>query len=379
MQLPTLLNKSIKYFLKMNHRIFGFIASAVAAGVLTISLSGCRSGETVHHKQAPVPNVKTATAQSIGSTRTITYPGRIQPSRDVNLSFRVAGPIAAIHFREGQHVSQGDTLAEIEERDYAIQLAATTAKYEQVKAEAGRVIELSDRGSATQNDYDKARYGLEQVAALYHAHQNALNDTKMLAPFDGYVQQVLFEAGETVGAGMPVISIISDDAPVVKVDIPAADYINIDRAVHSWCSVDVYPDRVFGLKLIDITKKANLNQLFTARYALLPDSDGTMPNPGISTEVSIEFRTEENTSVSIPATSLFEENGQSCVWVVTPESKVEKRTVVTDNIDRDGNARVISGLSAGETVVSAGVHSLKDGTKVNVLPGRSATNPGNLL
>ena len=60
----------------------------------------------------------------------------------------MAGPIAAVHFREGQHVSAGDTLAEIEERDYALQLAATTAKYEQAKAEAGRVIELADRGSA---------------------------------------------------------------------------------------------------------------------------------------------------------------------------------------------------------------------------------------
>ena len=363
----------------MNYRIFGVIAVSVAAAVAAVSVSGCKSKDNGQHKETAVPNVRTAAAQSIGSTRTITYPGRIQPAKDVNLSFRVAGPIAAVHFREGQHVCQGDTLAEIEERDYAIQLAATTAQYEQVKAEAGRVIELSDRGSATQNDYDKARYGLEQITALYYAHQNALNDTKMLAPFDGYVQQVHFEAGETVGAGMPVVTLISDGAPIVKVDIPVDDFVNIDKAVRSWCTVDVYPGMIFELKLIDITKKANLNQLFTARYALRPASDGTMPHSGISTGVCIEYRTDEDGTVSIPATALFEDRGETCVWTVGPDNTIQRRAVTADDIDRDGNARIISGLKAGETVVTAGVNSLKDGARVKVLPGKSETNPGNLL
>ena len=61
------------------------------------------------------------------------------------------------------------------------------------------------------------------------------------------------------------------------------------------------------------------------------------------------------------------------------QGKVQRRSVTADDIDRDGNARIISGLKAGETVVTAGVNSLKDGAQVNVLPGKSATNPGNLL
>ncbi len=366
----------------MRQVVLHAIAAVAAMASLIGAATGCKSGGSDNGnngKEQTVPNVRTAAAQSIGSTRTVTYPGRIQPAKDVNLSFRVAGPVAAVHFREGQHVRQGDTLAEIEERDYAIQLAATTAQYEQVKAEAGRVIELSDRGSATQNDYDKARYGLEQITALYHAHQNALNDTKMLAPFDGYVQQVHFEAGETVGAGMPVITLISDGAPIVKVDIPVDDFVNIDKAARSWCTVDVYPGKTFELRLIDITKKANLNQLFTARYALRPASDGTMPHSGISTGVCIEYRTDEEGTVSIPATALFEDRGETCVWAVGPDNTIQRRAVTADDIDRDGNARIISGLKAGETVVTAGVNSLKDGARVKVLTGKSATNPGNLL
>ena len=207
----------------------------------------------------------------------------------------------------------------------------------------------------------------------------------MLAPFDGYVQQVLFEAGETVGAGMPVVTLISDRAPIVKVDIPATDFTNIDKTVRSWCTVDIYPGMTFRLDLIDITKKANLNQLFTARYALRPAPDGTVPQPGIGTAVYIEYNSGEDSSVSIPATALFDNQGTSCVWVVdTDGMTVDRRAVVADDIDRDGNARIISGLKAGETVVTAGVHSLKDGAKVRILPGgilpgESSSNIGNLL
>ena len=217
------------------------------------------------------------------------------------------------------------------------------------------------------------------MTALYNAHKNALNDTKMTAPFDGYVQQIHFEAGETVGAGMPVVTLISDNAPVVRVDIPATDFASIDKALRSWCTVDIYPDRTFRLDLIDITKKANLNQLFTARYALRPASDGTTPHPGTGTAVYIEFNSGEDVSVSIPATALFESQGQSCVWVVDRDGRVERRAVTAEDIDRDGNARITSGLNAGETVVTAGVHSLKEGEQVRILPGASATNVGNLL
>ena len=217
------------------------------------------------------------------------------------------------------------------------------------------------------------------MTALYNAHKNSLNDTKMLAPFDGYVQQVLFEAGETVGAGMPVVTLISDRAPIVKVDIPATDFTNIDKTVRSWCTVDIYPGMTFRLDLIDITKKANLNQLFTARYALRPAADGTTPLPGTGTAVYIEFNSDEEASVSIPATALFESQGQSCVWTVDRDNRVERRAVTAEDIDRDGNARIISGLKAGETVVTAGVHSLKDGAKVRILPGESSSNVGNLL
>lgn len=69
-----------------------------------------------------------------------------------------------------------------------MQYEATKAEYTQV-TENRSVIELYHRKSVPVNDYDKAVAAKQRIASLYHANLNALNDTKLKAPFDGYVQK----------------------------------------------------------------------------------------------------------------------------------------------------------------------------------------------
>ena len=129
-----------------------------------------------------------------------------------------------------------------------LQLAATEAEYKQVKAEAERVIRLYEKQSVSENDYDKAVSGLQQITAKYNAHRNALADTRLTAPFDGYVQKIHYDAGETVAAGMPVVSLISSSAPEVEINIPASEFIRSDEFKTYRCSSEIYPDREFPLE-----------------------------------------------------------------------------------------------------------------------------------
>ena len=144
--------------------------------------------------------VKTDTVEAHEGELSIVYPGKVYAASDISLSFRVAGPIIAVLPEEGAFVKKGQLLAEIDPRDYKIQLAATEAEYKQIKGEAERVMELYKRGSIAINDYEKAVYGLKQITAKYEAHKNALRDTRLLAPFDGYVQKRFYDAHETVAA-----------------------------------------------------------------------------------------------------------------------------------------------------------------------------------
>lgn len=339
-------------------------------------LSGCRNNPT---QPDSTKNVKTDNVKVYGQLESVAFPGKIIASSDINLAFRVGGPIIRVNTDIGAFVRKGQVLAEIDPRDYEIQLAATQAEYNRIKGESERIIDLYEKGSVAPNDYEKALYGLQQITARYDSHKNALNDTKLQASCDGYIQKKLFEPGETVGAGVPVISMISAATSEVEINIPSSNYIKRGNFDSYFCTVDVYPEKEFSLDLIGITRKANMNQLYTMHFRL-SGSESNKPEPGISTMVTINYKPEDIHTVSVPLTSIFESDGITMVWVYNNETEaVNSRTVKVTEILLDGRVIISDGLSPDETVISAGVHSLIEGEKVKLLPIVSTTNIGGML
>lgn len=346
---------------------------AIAFSIITV---GC---DRRNAPQIKDQMVKTAIVQTHGEEFEVVYPGKTVASSDVNLSFRIAGPISKYNVKEGQKVKKGEVIVEMDPRDYQIQFAATEAEYQKVKAEAERIIELYNRNSATANDYDKARYGLEQITKKYESHRNSLNDTKLKAPFDGYVQKRFYAEGETVGAGMPVISMVGNNNLEVEINLPASDYQRRDQFKDYFCIGDNNTGCVYPLELIGITRKANLNQLYNTRFRIKNNEALKDLTAGMSVNVKIEFILPQTAFVSVPLQSVFEKEGESAVWVVTPENKVESRIINPVQILKNGQMVISGGINKGETVVSAGVHKLKEGMSVRILPAPSKTNIGGLL
>lgn len=346
-------------------------------------LTGCIvTGTGCNNRKEPEQHlltVKTEMVKPNGQEFIITYPGKTTASSDLNLSFRIAGPIKRIPVEPGQFVHKGDLLAEMDPRDYQIQLNATEAEYAKIKAEAERVIELYKRGSATANDYDKAQYGLQQITQKLEAHRNALKDTRLTAPVTGYVQKKFFQANETVGAGMPVISMIGKEGTEIIIHIPLSDYIRREQFEEFSANSDAYPDRQFPLELVGIARKANLNQLYEVRLRFRNQQDLPM-TPGMSMNVTISFVSSESSLASLPLSAVFQKEGKSAVWVLNPDTRtVQLRTVNLIQIKKDGSVVVDAGIRPGEIVVSAGVNSLHEGMEVRILPAVSKTNIGGLL
>ena len=339
----------------------------------------CACGNSQTKQDRGKATVQADTVKSYQGELSIIYPGKIKAASEEKLSYRVAGPIRAVLPEVGAFVKKGELIAEIDPRDYEIQLSATEAEYNQVKEEAGRVIELYKRGSVPANDYDKAVSGLKQITAKYNAHKNALADTRLTAPFDGYIQKKYYDSHETVAAGYPVVSMINSNYFDVDIDIPSSDFVRQGLFKSFSCTIDVFPGQVFPLELIEITRKANLNQLYRMRLRLKP-VPGVDIAAGMSVNVTIEYNPNEEVLTVIPLSAMFEENGASAVWVYNPKTQsVTKRVIQLSRLLKTGELIVSEGLAAGEIVVSAGVHSLKEGMSVELLKPVSKTNIGKLL
>ena len=340
-------------------------------------VASCSNGA---EQRTLVPSVKIDTVQTNGEKSFLQFPGRVKAAQDIDLAFRVSGTIQKIHVKDGASVRAGQLLVEMDPSDYKIQLAATEAKYKQIKAEAERVIALYNDGGSTPNDYDKAVFGLKQIEALYQHHKDELAYTKIYAPFDGFIQKRFFEAHETVGAGMPVLSMLGKGTPEVEINLPAAEYIRRAQFSHYHCTFDIYPGRVYPLQLIGITHKANANQLYTMRLKL-EAGDQPVPSAGMNTMVSIFYTDTDDTSLLVPTSALLHHEGHSSIFVYHAAAQtVELCGVKIIRPLSDGYTVITSAqVKPGDIIVTAGVHAIKDGQQVRPLAPVTSTNIGGLL
>ena len=350
-----------------------------AKTAVCLSLIAC--GNSKNGTEEDVQYVKTAQAERISDAAELSYPGRTKSSEEVNVAFRVSGPIQRIFVKEGQFVKKGQLIAQMDPRDYEVQLSATQAEYEQIKADAERVMALYKEDGTTASNYDRARYGLQQITEKLAHHKNQLADTKLYAPISGYIQNKMHESGETVSAGMPVVSMFNAGDVEIEVYVPASDYARQSDLLSASCSFDVTPGKTYPLEIVRVSKEANATQLYAARLRIKGDYDHQKITPGMSTMVYASYHApNEVDGVTVPTTAIDRKNEQTSVFVLdTNTGVVKRRAVEVGRIDLDGNIQVLKGLKPQETVVCAGVRYLTDGQRVKEMEKTSKANVGGLL
>lgn len=318
-------------------------------------------------------------ATSIDAHRQTQYPGVTEAKEDAELAFKVIGVIEKIYVREGDHVKKGQILARIDSRDYATQLSATESEYRQIKAECERVIAMHEDDAVSDNNYDKARSGLERISAKLKNHRDLLNDCQLCAPYDGYVDRVFRTAGESVGPGLAVIGLFTSGNAEVVINVPESEYQRKDASASYTATFAGLPGRTFPLTLASVAQRANGNNRFQMRLRL-PDNTREV-TPGMSAMVNIMHSSDSiDNRILIPAGALSNNGGQSYVYVYNKKTGIVRRTaVVADGIRGDGQVVIIDGLRMGQLVVSSGVGKLTDGQQVKPLKESSEENYGKIL
>ena len=350
--------------------------------VLSVVALACFLASCDNKKSSSAESVATVrldTVQIANADAKLQFPGRVVTSDDASLSFKVAGTIARIYKEQGEQVQAGQLVAELDATDYKVQLSATEAEYARVKAEAERVIALFNEGAATASNYDKARFGLQQIEAKLKNHRDQLAYCKLYAPFSGTVQTRYFHQGENVAAGMPVLSVVSSANPEIEINLPASSYLRRSSFVGYTAQFDVLPGVVVPLKFVSVTAKANANQLYTMRLKIDGDTKGIAP--GMSAwGSSMATDSSSHMEVRVPTTSLVEDKGESFVYLYDEHSQTVRRChVKVVRLHSDGSAVVDGVLTPGNIVVSTGANHIKTGDKVTPLPPVSETNVGGLL
>jgi len=339
-------------------------------------LQGCRNGGQSETRSA-IKNVKTVFPVLLSDVTVRTFPGVVKAADEINVAFKTAGQISRIAVREGDYVRKGDVIAELDTKDYLLQLEATQIQYDQLNTEVKRLEELYKRNSLPANDFEKAKMGLNALGIQLQANKNTIEYTVLRSPVSGYIQSVNYSGSELVNAGMAIVSLIDVSAVSIETELPASLSLRIDDFIGYSCRIHPAGREVVPLKFVGINRKSNSNQLY--KMVFEPTSYQTRLAPGMHVEIRISINEKTTGTVcTLPIKTVFLENGQSYVWTVR-DGEVAKREVTTDGFNRDGSLIILSGITDKDEVVCAGLRTLRENDRVHIIPETSRTNVGGLL
>lgn len=324
-------------------------------------------------------SVMLVSPDNVGTEKIRTFSGVVEEAKEINLGFKVAGQVNRLYVKEGDHVRQGQLVATLDDADYRLGAEALQIQYDQLSAEVGRMKQLHAGKGMSDNDYEKAIAGMQQVKVQLQTALNKIQYTRLYAPVDGYIQRVNTEQSEMVNAGTPVITLLNMNGMEVKTDIPADIYARRDSFGEIICKAVAQDGKEYAMKPVNIVPKADGTQLYRMRLTFVGSPDKTL-TAGMNVEIGIQLSgSSTSDTFSLPLSCIFQEEEDTFVWTVDKDSVIHKTKVSIQGTSPNGEAVIGDGLAGNDQVVKAGVNSLHDGEKVKIINNGSKTNKGGLL
>ncbi len=359
-------------------RKYAFKQLSLALSIFaSILLTSC-GGQDQSSKAETIKHVKVETINNSNTTTQLQFNGVVKEKKMSMLSFRVAGPLVNFNVQPGDYVQKGEVIAQIDQRDYQLQVQTTKAQFEQVKGEFSRYKELHTKDKIPANSYEKVEAGYKMAEAAYNNAINQLQDTELKAPFSGYIFEKKAESFQTVGAGMPIVSMIDVSSLEIIINVSESQISEVKKANSGFINIRNASVTNLPVKLLCVSEKTKKDGLYEVKYEFNNQANKNIL-AGMMAELSLNCQSAQS-GISIPASSIFNNNGKTYVWIFNPATQIiAKREVEIDAFTTGQKVSVTKGIQYGETVVTAGVHHLKEGQKAQPINKVSQTNVGGLL
>lgn len=304
-------------------------------------------------------------------------PGRAEATNEVNLAFEVSGVITEIPVEKGDRVKAGDVLAKLAPRDYQNSLNSAEAERERAKAQFDRVFEASKTGAVSEQEVTNARASLDIAIADFDLAKKALEDTVLVAPFDGVIATLFADEFQRIRATETVIRLLDDSQIEFTVQLPERFLPYLSSIKRFTVTFDIFGDMPLPALIDSVGSEASEATRTYPLTLILDQPDGLQILPGMSGQANAELAFEENGNipaglpvpgVRIPPSALVERDGSSAVWVLDKESStVSLEEVQTVGVSGDGVYLQFQELDGVDWIVTAGTQFLKEGQSVRLL------------
>jgi membrane fusion protein, multidrug efflux system len=338
------------------------------------------------HRQAPsdaAPAIVLAAPlhsyRGVSASEDVRYPVEAAARYSNPMSFRVAGKLIERNVRLGDSVRKAQVIARLDAVDAEKQAASARAALDAGEHRLAFAKQQLDRDQAqfaqnliaanqleqTQDAYAAALAGRDQSAAQLAVTRNSWAYTTLTADHDGVITSEDADTGQVVSAGQAVYGLAWSGDTDVILDAAADDLGRIVIGQTASVTFPALPGRRFEARVREVAPAAD-PQSRTYRVKLTLNEPGAAVRFGMTGDAVLSAAAAAGDApvFKVPATAIFHEGRDPAVWVIRPsDSSLELRPVAVSGY-RERTAIVTRGLSDGDTVVLAGVHTVYAGEHV---------------
>ena len=300
--------------------------------------------------------------------------GDVATKQNIVLYPQFSGQLKKLHVVVGDEVKEGAVLATLDDNGLSQQLNQLKVQEALAKTTFERQEKLWAQNIGSELQFLQAKTQYEAQKSLTQQLSQQLEKTQIIAPFDGTIDAVLAEAGTVVSAGAsPVFRLVNLSNMYLKADVPES-YLS-EVVAGKKVMVD-FP--VLGLKVASKVRSVGRyinpgNRTFSIEVDLPKQTSQIKPN--LTAQIQINDYTSEQ-ALLVPQ-SVISENAAGQQYVYTTfydqereQSTALKRIVVTGKTEGDF-VEILEGIQAGDTVISEGARSVKDGQAISILKTES--------
>jgi len=354
------------------------VMAAVLGGIFGWwTYKGIQMGKTMAAMQRPPVTVSATEARDEVWQPALHAVGTLAAVHGVVLANELGGTVDKIAFESGTAVKKGALLVQLDTSSEQAQLRSLEASVELARQTLDRAKQLRAANVNAQSDYDTAKSQYDQAVANADNLRATIVKKTITAPFDGRLGIRQVDLGQYLPAGTPIVSLQSLDPVYVNFTLPQQDVKNIKTGQKLAVRIDAYPGdtfegevTAFDVKLDDTTRAVQIQ-------GTLANADGRL-RPGMFARVDALLPRQDKT-VTLPQTAIIYNPYGDAVYVVEPEKDKDGNPVkdaqgnprlvthqkfVTVGETRGDQVAIVSGVKAGEMIVTAGQLKLRNGASV---------------
>ena len=296
---------------------------------------------------------------TVGGLVRNSYPGALEESHSVDISFKYGGTLQQLLVEEGSHVRKGQVLARVNSPSMESSLRAAQATLEQAQDAYDRLKKVHDNGSLPEIKWREMVANLEKAQANYDLANAMLADNTVTAPFEGTVTGLNVTMGESVTPLKPIMRIIGSDGLVVKISVPESEISKVQVGDEAQILIPALGDRRYEGTVVERSMTASLlTHSYPVKISVSqPDAELL---PGMVGKVVLQ--SDINKGIVVPANAILINNDGKFVWVAE-EGRATRRKISISGYSGNG-VLIGEGLHSGDIVIVEGYQKVSEGMKV---------------